>query len=109
MRAYWAASLGLVALLATEGCKQKEPEPIPGPKAPGAMVLRPDGAEIVHPQAAGIAWFQGSLDEAFARPGSHATCAAVRAPMTPLTPDLPRAHTHARPPAPATTPRRPLV
>jgi hypothetical protein len=102
MRAYWVAGLGLVALLATQGCKQKNPEPIPGPKAPGAEVMRP--------QAAGIAFFQGSLDEAFARPGDHATCTAVRAPMAPLTPDFSRSRIRAPSRAPAvTTARRPLV
>ncbi len=107
MRAYWVACLGMVALLTTEGCKQKEPEPIPGPKAPGA-------AAAVGPavRAAGIAWFQGSLDEAFARPSMHATCSEMRAPMTPVTPDLARGARVRAPssPAPAaTTPRRPLV
>lgn len=103
MRPYWVASLGLVALLTTEGCKQKDPQPIPGPKAPGT--------ESMHPQAAGIAWFQEGLDEAFARSGAHATCNAVRAPMAPLTPDLSRARVRApSSPAPAvTTSRRPLV
>jgi len=102
MRSYWLASLGLVALLATEGCKQK-PEPIPGPKA-GAT-------ESLHPKAAGIAWFQEGLDEAFARSAAHATCSAVRAPMAPLVPDLSRARVRApssRAPA-VTTIRRPLV
>ncbi len=106
MRAYWVASLGLVALLATEGCKRNEPEPIPAPKAFAAEVA-------AHARAAGIAWFQGSLDEAFARPSENATCAAVRAPMAPLTPDLSRARSSTRmssPAAPtATLPRRPLV
>jgi hypothetical protein len=102
MRAYWVASLGLAALLATEGCKQKEPEPIPGPKAPGA--------EVLHPQAAGIAWFQEGLDEAFARSRVHSTCDSARAPMAPLAPDLSRARVRAPSPAPAvTTARRPLV
>ncbi len=50
-------------------------------------------------RAAGIAWFQGSLDEAFARPSVHATCSAMRAPMAPLTPDLSRSR--ARAPSPA--------
>ena len=102
MRALWVGSLGLVALLTTAGCKQKDPEPIPGPKAPGMGVTAT--------QAAGIAWFQGSLDEAFARTHGHATCAAERSRMTPLSPDLSRA---ARPrvsaPAPVTAVRRPLV
>ena len=103
MRAYWVACLGLAALLTTEGCKQKNPEPIPGPKAPGAEM----GRAV---RAAGIAWFQGSLDEAFARPSVHTTCSEMRAPMAPLTPDLSRsrARTPSPPPA-ATTPRRPLV
>jgi len=107
MRAFWVAGLGLVALLSTAGCKQKEP--IPAPKAP-SVGMGPS-------RAAGIAWFQGSLDEAFARPSAHATCAAERAPMAPLTPDLSRARSRA-PSLPAclrrncpamVTPRRPLV
>ena len=101
MRAYWMAGLGLVALLATEGCKQKSPEPIPGPKAASVGMM--------HPRAAGIAWFQGSLDEAFARPGVHVTCSMERAPMAPLTPDLSRARTRAPSPAHTGTGRRPLV
>ena len=104
MRAYWVGSLGLVALLATVGCKHKNPEPIPGPKALGT--------EALHSPAAGIAWFQEGLDEAFARSGVHATCNAVRAPMAPLTPDLSRARVRApaSSPAPAVpTIRRPLV
>jgi hypothetical protein len=101
MKAYWMASLGLAALLATEGCKQKVPEPIPGPKAASMGVMPP--------QAAGIAWFQGSLDEAFARPGVNSTCAAERAPMAPLTLDLTRTRNRAASPAHAGTVRRPLV
>ena len=102
MRAYWMAVLGLVALLATEGCKQKMPEPIPGPKAASMAA--------VHPRAAGIAWFQGSLDEAFARPSAQATCNAERAPMAPLAPDLARTRNRPAPShAPAGTVRRPLV
>ena len=109
MRRFWVLILGLVALTAAEGCKQRLPEPIPGPKAPSGMVG--------HTRAAGIAWFQGSLDEAFARPGVHITCAAERAPMAPLTPDLARARS--RPASPTgcrggncpamVAPRRPLV
>lgn len=99
MKAYWGVCLGMVALLTTTGCKQKEP--VPGPKAPGAAA-----------RAAGIAWFQGSFDEAFARPQMHATCSEMRAPMTPVTPDLTRG-ARVRPPAlpaaPAVTTRRPLV
>jgi len=99
MRSYWVIWLGMVALLTTGGCKQREP--VPGPKAPGAAV-----------EAAGIAWFQGSFDEAFSRPSMHATCSEVRAPMTPVTPDLlrgARVRAPALPAAPAVTTRRPLV
>jgi hypothetical protein len=101
MRAFFMAGLGFLALLATEGCKQRSPQPIPGPKSTSIGVM--------HPQAAGIAWFQGSLDEAFARPGTNATCAAMRAPMAPLAPELTRTRTRAPSPAPAGTVRRPLV
>ena len=101
MKAFWVASLGIVALLTTAGCKQKSPEPIPGPKAPSIGVAPA--------QAAGIAWFQGSLDEAFARPQIHVTCSSERPPMAPVTPDLPRARNRAPTPAPSTAPRRPLV
>jgi hypothetical protein len=56
MRTLWVLTLGaLVSLAALQGCKQKS-EPIPGPKALASPVGPP-----------GIAWFQGSLDEAFAR------------------------------------------
>jgi hypothetical protein len=58
MRTLWVLTLGLVALTAVQGCKQKSPEPIPGPKA--AMAMTPF-------HTPGIAWFQGSFDEAFAR------------------------------------------
>jgi hypothetical protein len=50
--------LGILALTATQACRQKQPEPIPGPKAGMSMVPH------FHP--ASIAWFQGSLEEAFA-------------------------------------------
>jgi hypothetical protein len=103
MKVFGVAGLGLVAILATEGCKQKTPEPIPGPKAP-SVGMGP-------PRAAGIAWFQGSLDEAFARPSMHSTCAAERAPMAPLTPEMARARNNrmSAPVAPAGVARRPLV
>jgi hypothetical protein len=112
MRTLGAVTLALVALAAVQGCKQKEPEPIPAPKA----VIH---GLIGHTHSAGIAWFQGSLDEAFAAPDSHATCAAERAPMTPLAPDLShltRKRLNTSSPnacrigtCPATAPRHPLV
>jgi hypothetical protein len=102
MRTLWVGSLGLVAVLTTAGCKQKSPEPIPGPKAPGMGVAVP--------RAAGIAWFQGSLDEAFARTHVHATCDAARGQMMPLAPELARGRNRApSPPPPVTMARRPLV
>ena len=111
MRTIWVLALGLVALTAAGGCKRNAPEPIPGPKAATAVVG--------HPGSSGIAWFQGSLDEAFARPDAHVTCASVRAPMAPLAPDLSRTRNRLNPPSPAacgsgtcpSTPaaRRPLV
>jgi hypothetical protein len=111
MRTFWVLTLGLVALTTVEGCKRQEPEPIPGPKAASAAVD--------HPRTAGIAWFQGSLDEAFARPTVHATCASDRAAMAPLAPDLSRIRNRPNTPSPTPcrsgtcplthSPRRPLV
>jgi hypothetical protein len=111
MRIFWVLTLGLVALTTVEGCKRQEPEPIPAPKAVPAAVG--------HARAAGIAWFQGSLDEAFAGPSVHVTCAAVRAPMAPLAPDLSRMRNRLNAPSPTAcrsgtcpstpSPRRPLV
>jgi hypothetical protein len=93
MRTLWVLTAGLVALAATQGCKRKEPEPIPGPKAVPAVVG--------HARAAGIAWFQGSLDEAFARPDVHTTCATERRATTPVVPDLSRMRNRLNSPAPA--------
>ena len=114
MRTLWVLTLGLVALAAAGGCKRNAPEPIPGPKAAPAVVG--------HPGSSGIAWFQGSLDEAFARPDAHVTCASNRAPMAPmapLAPDVSRTRNRLNPPSPAacrsgtcpstTAARRPLV
>jgi hypothetical protein len=111
MRTFWVLALGLVALTAAEGCKQKMPEPIPGPKAASGVVG--------HARAAGIAWFQGSLDEAFARPGAHVTCGAERPAMAPVAPELPHPRNRVSQPSPAAcqggscptarAPRRPLV
>ena len=83
MRTLWVLIVGLAALTAIPGCKRKNPEPIPGPKAVAA-------AAVGHARAKGIAWFQGSLDEAFARPDLHTTCATERRATMPLAPDLSR-------------------
>src|SRR5258708_24069558 len=83
MRKLWILIVGLVALTAADGCKRNAPEPIPGPKAVPAVVG--------HARAPGIAWFQGSLDEAFARPNARVTCAAAeRTSIAPLGADLSR-------------------
>ena len=113
MRKFWILTLGLVALTTADGCKRNAPEPIPGPKAVPAVVG--------HARAAGIAWFQGSLDEAFARPNARVTCAAAeRASMAPLGADLTHplrnrlniphpAACRSAPCPSAAAPRRPLV
>ena len=111
MRTLWVVILGLAALTAMQGCKRKDPQPIPGPKAVHAIAG--------HARAAGIAWFQGSLDEAFAKPELHRTCAMERGTTTPLVPEPPRSLNRQSSPAPAPCrtetcqplpyPRRPLV
>jgi hypothetical protein len=109
MRTVWVLTLGLVALVATQGCKRKEPEPIPGPKA----VSMP----VDHARAPGIAWFQGGLDEAFTR--TVRICSTERRSVAPAAPDVVRMRTPANPPPaaacraqpcpPIAYPRRPLV
>jgi hypothetical protein len=109
MRTLWVLTLGLVALAAAQGCKRREPEPIPGPKA-AAMAMD-------HARAPGIAWFQGGLDEAFT--STARICSTERRSATPVAPDLPRIRNRAIPapspacrgePCPAITyPRRRLV
>ena len=107
MRTLWVLTLGLVALAATQGCKRREPEPIPGPKAVSVAVGH----------APGIAWFQGGLDEAFTR--TPRMCSSEPRFVAPLAPDLARMRNRANSPAPAACraepcppaayPRRPLV
>jgi hypothetical protein len=91
VRALWILTLGLVALTATQGCKQKEPEPIPGPKAGGPAA--PGGV-----RTPGIAWFQGSFDEAFARPEIPRNCKESSL-VAPRTSEVARARKRANPPA----------
>jgi hypothetical protein len=110
MRTLWVLTLGLVALAATQGCKRKNPEPIPGPKAASVAV----GGHAVAP---GIAWFQGGLDEAFTR--TARMCSNDRRAVAPVAPDPARMPNRANPPPPAACraepcppgpyPRRPLV
>lgn len=63
MRTLWIATVLLVAMTTAQGCKQRQPQPIPGPKASHAVAA--------HIRTPGIAWFQGSLDEGFARAEIH--------------------------------------
>jgi len=86
-------------LLAVPGCKRPKREPVPGPQVgrPGAPPSRFGGGSLLHwpglldtqkspegepsasgrraerqrQRAGGIAWFQGSVDEAFAGAGSE--------------------------------------
>jgi hypothetical protein len=91
MKMRWVLTVGLVALATTEGCKRKEPEPIPGPKA--ASVAVHQGL------APGIAWFQGGLDEAFA--STAKICSTERRSVAPMAPELPRMRNRASSPPPA--------
>jgi len=110
MRRLWVLTLGLAALAATQGCKRKEPEPIPGPKAVAVAVG--------HVRAPGIAWFQGGLDEAFTTTAT--ICSNDRRSVAPVAPDVARMRSRVNsPPTPAACraepcppnayPRRPLV
>jgi hypothetical protein len=92
MRTIWVLTLGLVALTAVQGCKQKEPEPIPGPKAGAATV------PYVH--TPGIAWFQGSFDEAFARTDPPQHCRGRQNLAAPRATELarPRKRANSAPP-----------
>ena len=109
MRTLWVLTLGVLALVTAQGCKRKDPEPIPGPKA--------DPVAVGHALAPGIAWFQGGLDEAFTR--TARICSMDRRPIAPVAPDLARMRNRANSPAPAACraepcppvayPRRPLV
>jgi hypothetical protein len=92
MRTLWVLTLGLVALAAVQGCKRNDPKPLPGPRADGVMVA------YVH--TPGIAWFQGSLDEAFARPELPRNC-RERGVAAPWAPEPLRARKHLSLPSPA--------
>lgn len=84
MRTLWVVILVVVATAAVPGCKRKLPEPIPDPKAASTVAVH------AHAHAPGIAWFQGSIDEAFARPSLRKgatrpdqTCPGMRRPTPP--------------------------
>lgn len=74
MKMLWVLPLGLAALVAIQGCKRKEPEPIPGPKARLAMAVVYAQTVSTSARAPGIAWFQGSLEEGFARSAMPTNC-----------------------------------
>jgi hypothetical protein len=94
MRALWVAAAVFAAVTAVEGCKSKKRQPIPGPRAHPTSLMATTGAGVLgtgathmsdsregaasheqpgvaigkrHEGAGGIAWFQGSVEEAFSR------------------------------------------
>jgi hypothetical protein len=97
MRTLWVLTLGLMALAATQGCKRKEPEPIPGPKAASMAVG--------HARAPGIAWFQGGLDEAFS--STARICSSERRSVAPAAPDIARMRNRGNSPPPPACPSEP--
>jgi len=72
MKLRWALALGLASLVAIQGCKRKEP--IPGPKAGVATVVVYAHMAAAYARTPGIAYFQGSLDEAFANTALQRSC-----------------------------------
>ena len=71
MRSFWITAVATAAL-ALGACQDKRrPEPVPPPQS----ALR--GAHTAPAGVSEISWFQGSLDEAFAR----RPCPAHRHPM----------------------------
>ncbi len=89
MRALCLVAIAFITLMATDGCKRSKPEPVPGPQsgilgisaatfgptthkhssnspADTGRVGRMDAVSMAH-GAGGIAWFQGTVEEAFSR------------------------------------------
>src|SRR5262249_10528729 len=93
MRTLWVLTLGLVTLTALQGCKRNDPKPIPGPKA-GAVAMA-----YVH--TPGIAYFQGSLDEAFAGTEDLRRNCREHGFVAPRAPDVARSHKRLNLPVPA--------
>jgi hypothetical protein len=90
MKPIWIAVAVLTATLALTGCKNRKEEPVPGPKSEWSAATqtplantpsRPSSRAIGrreprdHHGASGIAWFQGTLEEAFS-PTCH-KCASL--------------------------------
>ena len=79
MKPLWIAVAVLTATLALTGCKNRKEEPVPGPKSGWSTATQPPLANAPsepsratarheardHHGASGIAWFQGTLEEAF--------------------------------------------
>src|SRR3989442_9876763 len=94
MRALWILALGLATLAAVQGCKRRDPKPLPGPQSGMALA-----ADDLH--APGIAWFQGSFDEAFARTELWRNCTGEHGVSAPRAPELARARKRPNLPLPA--------
>jgi hypothetical protein len=89
MKPIWIAVAVLTATLALTGCKNRKEEPVPGPKSGWSAAAQPPLANAPtkasratgrheprdHHGASGIAWFQGTLEEAFS-PTCH-KCASL--------------------------------
>ena len=89
MKPIWIAAAVLIATLALTGCKNRKEEPVPGPKSGWSAATQPPVANAPsrpsrptgrheardHHGANGIAWFQGTLEEAFT-PSCH-KCASL--------------------------------
>lgn len=93
MRALCVVAIACIALVATEGCRRPKREPVPGPqsgilgvnaatlgitshkKAGNSQHGARQGMGLDSPRmehgAVGIAWFQGTVDEAFSRVGGR--------------------------------------
>jgi hypothetical protein len=89
MKPIWIAVAVLTATLALTGCKNRKEEPVPGPKSGWSAAAQTPLANAPskaprdvgrheardHHGASGIAWFQGTLEEAFS-PTCH-KCASL--------------------------------
>ena len=102
MRALWILALGLATLAAVQGCKRRDPKPLPGPQSDLAMA-----AESLH--TPGIAWFQGSFDEAFARAELWRNCTGGHSVAPPRTPEVARARKRPDLPFPAACENEPCA
>jgi hypothetical protein len=74
MRSFLIAATLATAALALSACHDKRPEPVPPPQSAVGMAAHGGAAS---PEVSEISWFQGTLDEAFARP----PCPARRRPI----------------------------